>query len=65
MNLVMKQVASRAAIIAVPTLITGFFGQNIAFWWYGSGWGTVLSLGLIVVSAGALYWLLFKRNRSL
>lgn len=64
MNLVMKQVTSWAAIIAVPTLITGFFGQNVAFWGYGSDWGTVLSLGLIVVSAGVLYWL-FKRNRWL
>ncbi|MFT8637772.1 MAG: magnesium transporter CorA family protein [Pseudoclavibacter sp.] len=61
MNLVMKQVTSWAAIIAVPTLITGFFGQNVAFWGYGSGWGTLISLGLIAVSAGVLYWL-FKRN---
>lgn len=61
MNLVMKKVTSWAAIIAVPTLITGFFGQNLLFWGYGTWWGTALSGGLIVASAAVLYWL-FRRN---
>ena len=29
MNLIMKQVTSWAAIIAVPTAVTGFYGQNV------------------------------------
>ncbi|PJI36961.1 magnesium transporter, partial [Methylobacterium radiotolerans] len=29
MNLVMKKLTSWAAIIAVPTAVTGFFGQNV------------------------------------
>ena len=29
MNLIMKKVTSWAAIIAVPTAITGFYGQNV------------------------------------
>ncbi|MEV4627124.1 magnesium transporter CorA family protein [Micromonospora sp. NPDC049523] len=33
MNQIVKQVTSWAAIIAVPTAITGFFGQNVAFPW--------------------------------
>ena len=31
MNLIMKKVTSWAAIIAVPTAITGFYGQNLPF----------------------------------
>jgi Mg2+ and Co2+ transporters len=54
MNLVMKKVTSWAAIIAVPTLITGYFGQNLAFplistvpgWWLSNGLIVALSLGL-------------------
>ena len=61
MNLVTKKVTSWAAIIAVPTLITGFFGQNVEFWGTGTAWGTAFSVGLMVVAAGLLYWL-FKRN---
>ncbi len=31
MNLIMKQVTSWAAIIAVPTAVTGFYGQNVPY----------------------------------
>ena len=31
MNLIMKKVTSWAAIIAVPTAITGFYGQNLPY----------------------------------
>lgn len=55
MNLIMKKVTSWAAIIAVPTAITGFFGQNLQFVGFGTAWGSWLSLALIVVTGGALY----------
>lgn len=61
MNLVMKKVTSWAAIIAVPTAITGFFGQNVLFPGFGTGWGVVLSLALIGVSSAFLY-ATFRRN---
>jgi magnesium transporter len=61
MNLIMKKVTSWAAIIAVPTAITGFFGQNLLFAGFGTVWGTYLSSGLIVVAGLALY-LSFKRR---
>ncbi|GAB3605574.1 magnesium transporter CorA family protein [Conyzicola nivalis] len=61
MNLIMKKVTSWAAIIAVPTAITGFFGQNLQFVGFGTEWGSYLSLGLIVVVGGALY-ASFKRR---
>ena len=32
LNIVMKKLAGWAAIIAVPTFVTGWFGQNVPFW---------------------------------
>ncbi|MEU7914569.1 magnesium transporter CorA family protein [Microbispora bryophytorum] len=55
MNLIMKRVTSWAAIIAVPTLITGFYGQNIPFPGFGHSWGFWGSTVLIVVASAALY----------
>jgi len=55
-------VTSWAAIIAIPTAITGFFGQNLLFPGYGTVWGVVFSTALIAVTAGALYWSFKKRD---
>jgi magnesium transporter len=54
-NTVMKKVTSWAAIIAIPTAITGFFGQNVAFPGEGHWGGLFASLALIVVSSLVLY----------
>jgi magnesium transporter len=61
MNAVMKKLTSWAAIIAVPTAITGYFGQNVPYPGFGKPWGFGLSLTSIVLIAGAL-WILFKRK---
>ena len=61
MNLVMKKVTSWAAIIAVPTAITGWFGQNVPYVGFGTAWGVWESLGSIVVVSTVLYWA-FRRN---
>ena len=61
MNLIMKKVTSWAAIIAVPTAITGFFGQNLDFPGFGTGWGVLVSTAIIVLVGGALY-LSFRRR---
>lgn len=61
MNLIMKKVTSWAAIIAVPTLITGYFGQNIPFWGFEQVWGVYISIGMMIGASGFLYWA-FKRN---
>jgi magnesium transporter len=55
MNLVMKKVTSWAAIIAVPTAITGFYGQNIPFPGFAKHWGFWVSSGLIVGISLSLY----------
>jgi magnesium transporter len=61
MNLIMKKVTSWAAIIAVPTAITGFFGQNLNFLGFGTVWGVWMSISLIVLTSFALY-ISFRRR---
>jgi magnesium transporter len=61
MNLVMKKVTSWAAIIAVPTAITGFYGQNVPYPGFAAHWGFWFSTVLIVVFSSALYWA-FRRS---
>ncbi|MEP7019119.1 MAG: magnesium transporter CorA family protein [Pseudonocardiales bacterium] len=61
MNTVMKKLTSWAAIIAVPTAITGYFGQNVPYPGFSQTWGFELSLASIILVAGGLY-LLFKRK---
>ncbi len=61
MNLVMKKVTSWAAIIAVPTAITGFYGQNVPYPGFNAVWGFWVSTGSIVVISVSLYFA-FKRR---
>ncbi len=61
MNLAMKKVTSWAAIIAVPTAITGFYGQNVPYPGFSAHWGFWFSSALIVVISLVLYWS-FRRN---
>jgi magnesium transporter len=61
MNLAMKKVTSWAAIIAVPTAITGFYGQNLPYPGFAAHWGFWFSSALIVAISLVLYWS-FRRN---
>ena len=61
LNLIMKKVTGWAAIIAVPTAITGFYGQNVPYPGDGQPWGFWTSTVAILVVGGGLY-LLFKRR---
>jgi magnesium transporter len=60
-NQVMKKVSSWAAIVAVPTLITGYYGMNVPYPGFGDTSGVVVSTVLMVVLAVGLY-LIFKRR---
>jgi magnesium transporter len=60
-NQVMKQVTSWAAIIAVPTLITGWYGQNLPFPGSGETWGVWASASLVFGMSGGLF-VLFRRR---
>jgi magnesium transporter len=61
-NQVMKKVTSWAAIIAVPTLITGYYGMNVPFPGSGQQWGVALSALLVVVMSSGLFLLFRKRD---
>jgi magnesium transporter len=60
-NLIMKQVSSWAAIIAIPTLVTGYFGMNVPYPGSGETVGVIASTGLMTVTCIVLYHL-FRRN---
>jgi magnesium transporter len=60
-NQIMKKVTSWAAIIAIPTLITGWYGMNVPYPGFDQTWGVFASAALVVVCSTALY-LTFKRR---
>ncbi len=62
LNAVMKKLTAWAAIIAIPTAITGYFGQNVPYPGFGKEWGFVLSVFIIVGVAGLLYGSFKRRN---
>jgi magnesium transporter len=61
LNVIMKQVTSWAAIIAVPTAVTGFYGQNVPYPGFGQPTGfwtsTIVTLGL-----SATLYAVFRRK---
>lgn len=60
-NLVMKKVTSWAAIVAVPTLITGWYGMNVPYPGFGKTSGVYVSAGLVVSMSLGL-WGVFRRK---
>lgn len=61
-NVVMKKVTSWAAIIAVPTLVTGYYGMNVPYPGEGEAWGVVASTVIAVGCSAALYALFRRRG---
>ena len=62
MNLIMKQVTSWAAIIAVPAVITGYYGMNVlTFPKSGTDAGGYVALALMAGLVVALY-MMFRRK---
>ena len=62
LNTVMKKLTGWAAIIAVPTAVTGWFGQNVAYPGFGKPSGLVASTIVITTLASALYITFRRRN---
>jgi magnesium transporter len=62
LNEVTKKLAAWAAIIAVPTAVTGFYGQNVPYPGFGHHGGFVTSSLVIVLLSGGLYILLRRRD---
>ena len=62
LNLIMKKVTSWAAIIAVPTAVTGYYGMNVRIFPAASTLlGGVVALVLMVGGVAALY-VTFRRR---
>ncbi len=61
LNTVMKKLTGWAAIIAVPTAVTGWFGQNVAYPGFGQHSGLIASTVVITGLATALY-VMFRRR---
>ena len=61
LNVITKQVTSWAAIIAVPTLITGYYGMNVPYPGFSQPAGFAVAVAVIVVTALVLY-VVFRRK---
>jgi magnesium transporter len=61
LSVITKQITSWAAIIAVPTAVTGFYGQNVPYPGFGQPAGFWTSVVIILGTSGLLY-LIFRRK---
>jgi magnesium transporter len=61
-NQVMKKVTSWAAIIAVPTLVTGYYGMHVPFPGSGQRWGWAMAVTLCITCSASLYTLFRKHE---
>lgn len=62
LNNVMKKLAGWAAVISVPTLVTGWFGINVPYPGAGENSGLISAVILVVVPAVAVYALMRKND---
>ena len=60
----MRKISAWVAIVAVPTAVTGFFGQNVPYPGFGREAGFIASI-LIMISLAATLYLFFRNKRWL
>jgi magnesium transporter len=60
----MRRITAWVAIVAVPTAVTGFFGQNVPYPGFGESSGFIASVTIMLVIAGTLF-LVFKHKNWL
>jgi magnesium transporter len=56
MNVISKKVTSWAAVIAVPTFVTGFYGMNVPYAGFGKAWGVAVAIVLMLIASTTLYF---------
>ncbi|MCW2539598.1 MAG: Mg2 transporter protein CorA family protein [Frankiales bacterium] len=61
LNTIMKKLTAWAAIIAIPTAVTGFYGQNVPYPGFSEHSGFYTSAGIIIGLVVFLY-LMFRRR---
>jgi magnesium transporter len=62
MNVITKKVTGWAAIIAVPTFITGFYGMNVPYPGFSAHTGWITALSVMLVSGLVLYAVFRRRD---
>lgn len=62
LNEIMKRLTGWAAIIAVPTAITGFYGQNVPYPGEGQAWGFWMSTVVVALTSVGLYAVFKKKE---
>ncbi len=62
MNATMKKLTGWAAIIAAPTLVSGFVGMNVPFWLNGTRTGFWVYLIVMVVAVVVLFTVMKRKN---
>jgi magnesium transporter len=62
LNEVMRTLTSWAALLAVTTAVTGFYGQNVPYPGFQKQWGFYMSLTILLGGTGGLYLFLKKRG---
>ncbi|MGN6444237.1 magnesium transporter CorA family protein [Amnibacterium sp.] len=62
LNEITKKLASWAAIIAVPTAVTGFYGQNVPYPGFSKEWGFLTSCAVILGLGGGIWAMLRRRG---
>jgi Mg2+ and Co2+ transporter CorA len=60
----MRRITAWVAIVAVPTAVTGFFGQNVPYPGFGTTAGVIASTTIMLVMAVTLY-IIFRHKKWL
>jgi Mg2+ and Co2+ transporter CorA len=58
----MRKITAWVAIVAVPTAVTGFFGQNVPFPGEGSNAGLIASCSIMLTIAIVLYLIFWRKK---
>jgi magnesium transporter len=61
LNVITKKVTGWAAIIAVPTFVTGFYGMNVPYPGFSKHAGFVASIAIMLIACSTLY-VIFRRK---
>jgi len=62
LNVVMKFLASITILVSLPTIITGYYGMNVALPLGGWQHAWIMILGMILLVVGVTIWIFFRRR---
>jgi magnesium transporter len=58
----MRRITAWVAIVAVPTAVTGFFGQNVPYPGFGENSGFIASVAIMLIIAATLFMVFKHKN---